>query len=124
MFRVVRRLHAALEHGIVAGVFAFEAQSSGGHPGERVEPRQRAQRFAGQLQQPVVAPDVFSLVFEDDPHTRRMPRLGAARQQDPRPPRPPGHEHGRVVALEESDGFEPHVVRCQFVETLSPRPVE
>ena len=64
MFGVRRSSNAARQDKVIAGAFAFDMQSPGGEPDERVEPVQGAGELSQQLSENITTFDVSKFVQE------------------------------------------------------------
>ena len=81
MFRDVEQMGGVLrcpespaQHGVVAGMLAFAAETPAAQPDDGVEPVEAAKKLAGELKHPVPSSDVRELVSEDDTASIVAPR--------------------------------------------------
>ena len=90
----VRRAgRARREHEIVAGALPLGAQLPRAHPGERVEPVERADHVADGLEEAIAPGDVRELVEEHDMNALVVPRKRRRRDNQHRAQQSAGEGH-------------------------------
>ena len=98
---VFRAFHSQVQHSVVAGLLAFEAQTCARDPQERVEPVDRSHQLRRDLDDPISPPDVGELMTKDDAGAISGPVARRARQDHLRPDQTPGDQQRRMVAFQQ-----------------------
>ena len=118
--RVFRAFHSQIQHPVVAGLLAFEAQARARHPQQRVEPIDGSHDLRRDLDDPISPPDVGELMTEDDAGAIAGPFARGARQDHLRPDQSPGDQQRRVVALQQQHRPSEAVLPGHLVRKIAP----
>ena len=100
---VVGSARSGSQDEIVACALTLGPRALRGHPGERMEPVDRAGRLREEVREAVSSPHVRELVQQDDPEPFHRPPVGFCRHQHRRSQDAPRHRHRRARASQEGD---------------------